>query len=30
MVVNKDEIEDGKKYTTFAGHFEGHGDSPVR
>jgi hypothetical protein len=30
MVVNEDKIDDVKKYTTFAGHFDGHGNAPVR
>jgi hypothetical protein len=30
MVVNKDKIDEVKKYTIFAGHFDGHGDTPMR
>jgi hypothetical protein len=30
MVVNKDKIDDVEKYTTFAGHFDGHGNAPVQ
>jgi hypothetical protein len=29
MVVNNDKIDDVKKDTTFAGHFDGHGNAPV-
>ena len=30
MVVNEDKINNVNKFTTFAGHFDGHGDVPVR
>ena len=30
MVVNEDKIDDVKKYTTFAGHFDGHGNATVQ
>jgi hypothetical protein len=30
MVVKEDKINDVEKYTTFAGHFDGHGNALVR
>ena len=30
MVVNEDKNNDVEKYTTFAGHFDGHGNAPVQ
>ena len=30
MLVNEDKINDVKKYTTFAGHFDGRGNATVR
>jgi hypothetical protein len=30
MVVNEDKIDNVKKYMTFAGHFDDHGNALVR
>jgi hypothetical protein len=30
MVMHDKKNYDGKKYTSFTGHFDGHGDVPVR